>query len=102
MIKKAVIFYLISFTLAIIENPLKTSYDGRLYYPSKPEEFHHHNENHWAELYFFYDSQCSLSTNKKTALEKYFRMNRSMGGTSYILSPLGCFNLKSILKKLIL
>ena len=80
MIKKAlIILFFIAFKQAIIESPLKSSYKGDIYYPTKPEHFHEKKEGHWTEIYFFFDSQCSLSTNKKEKLEKYFRKKRNIG-----------------------
>lgn len=70
---------LVSLSNSIIHNPLRTSYQASIYYPSKVAEFDHHRENHWAEIYFFYDSQCSLSTTKKSKLENYFKQNRTIG-----------------------
>ena len=80
MIKKALILSLALTCHALIQNPLKTDYDGRLHYPSRPEEFHDLREAHWAEVYFYYDAQCSTSIEKKMGLEKYFRKhNQSIG-----------------------
>lgn len=79
MIKKALILFFVSITSSIIHNPLKTSYQGSIHYPSKPEEFDHHRENHWTEIHFFFDSQCNHSISKKTQLETYFKRNRTIG-----------------------
>ena len=79
MIKKAVIFFFIAFSSANIESPLSSSYEGNLYYPAKPDDFDHNRENHWAEIYFFYDANCNQSTEKKARVEDYFKTNKSMG-----------------------
>lgn len=88
MIKKALIFFFISLGLCELQSPLDSDYLGDIYYPSNPQEFDDNRENHWSEIYFFYDSQCNLSTNTKEKLEEFFKSNKSLGnifGSLFIL-----------------